>query len=137
MALGLPVAQAAAEQRPGQYDTPVATLLADADIDELRVEHHLAEAFFDGMHGRARIAWPRQADGLHVDHRVGGAGHGLLQVTGALWRECQAGVAVERRQLQRRFATAGLGLAAVDVDRIDQLRLFAGDSQRPGRDDQA
>lgn len=89
------------------------------------------------MHGSARITRPRQADGLHVDHWVGGAGHGLLQVAGTLWRQRQTGIAVERRQLQRRFATAGLGLAAVDIDRIDQLRLFAGGSQCPGRDDQA
>lgn len=41
--LGLPVAQATAEQRPGQHDAPVAALLADTDIDELRVEHYLAK----------------------------------------------------------------------------------------------
>lgn len=89
------------------------------------------------MHGGAGIARARQADGLDIDHGVGGAGHGLLQVAGTFRRQRQSGVAVERWQFQRCLAAAGLGLAAVGIDRLDQLRLFAGGSQAPGRDDQA
>ncbi|MNH10783.1 hypothetical protein D3C79_702720 [compost metagenome] len=135
--LGLPVAQAATEQRPGQHDAPVAAFLADADIDELRVEHHLAEAFLDGMHRGAGVARAGQADRLYVDHGVCRAGHGLLQVARTFGRQRQAGVAVERRQLERCSIAAGLGLAAVGIDRIDQLRLFAVGSQARSRNGQA
>ena len=132
----LPVAQAAREQGARQHNAPVPTFLADADVDELRIEHHLAEAFFNGVHGCGCISGARQADRLHVDHGVTGAGHRLLKVTGAFRRQRQAGVAVERGQFQRALLTTGLRLAAVDVDGRYQLCFFARDSQCLGGNDQ-
>ena len=51
LAFGLPVSQACRQQRTGQNDAPVTLVVADADIDKLRVQHHAAKAFLHGFHG--------------------------------------------------------------------------------------
>ncbi|MNP28050.1 hypothetical protein D3C76_1209970 [compost metagenome] len=121
----LPVALARAQQRPRQDDAPVAVGAADADVDELRIEHHLAEALAQRGHGRLRVARPGQADRLHIEHRIAGGVQRLLQVHPAAGRQRQALVGGQRRQLLGRLAGAALGLAAVGVDRLHQLRLLA------------
>ncbi|MCY1429567.1 hypothetical protein D9M71_454890 [compost metagenome] len=83
LALCLPVAQAPGQQRARQHDAPLAGIAAHADVDELRVEHHLAKALLYRLHGRLGVAWPVEADGLHVDHRVARCRQRLLQVTDA------------------------------------------------------
>ena len=126
----LPIAHAAAQQWPGEDDAPVAVLAADADVDELRVEHHAAEAFLQRLHRRAGIARPGKADRLHVDHRVGGLRHRLLQVAGGIHRQGQARIGGQRRQFAAGLPAAGLHLATVGVDRLDQLRLVGGTGGR-------
>ncbi|MNG17978.1 hypothetical protein D3C84_1020030 [compost metagenome] len=123
MPFGLPIAQACAQQWPGQDDAPLAVLAADADVDELRVEHDLAKTFLDRFHGRGRISRPVQADRLHVLHRITGAGHGLLQIADAVGVQRQPRVAGQRWQFLRYLTRAALHLAAVEVDRINQLFL--------------
>ncbi|MNN53791.1 hypothetical protein D3C81_1685720 [compost metagenome] len=127
LAFGLPVAQASAQQRARQGNAPFTVLAADADIDELRVQHDLAKTFLDGFHGRRRITRPGQADRLHVLHRITGRGHGLLQITDVGGGQHQAWIGRQWRQFRRGLAGTALRLATILVDRFDQLRLVAGD----------
>ena len=65
-----------------------------------------------------------------VDHRVGGLCHRLLQVAGGIHRQGQARVGGQRRQFAAGLPAAGLHLATVGVDRLDQLRLVGGTGGR-------
>ena len=121
LAFGLPVAQACAEQRTGDDDSPVTVLMADTDIDELRVQHDLAKTLLYRFHRRGRVTGPGQADRLHVLHGVTGGHHGLLQIADAGGGQRQARVGRQRRQLRRHLTGAPLQLAAVGIDRFDQL----------------
>ena len=106
------------------------------NVEKIAVE--LAE-YSNGVRGHVRMLANLSAivQFLPEDLSQFFSAHGLLRVASALRRQGQARVAVERRQFHRHLVTAALGLAAVDIDRIDQLRLFAGDGQGSGRQDQA
>lgn len=81
-----------------------AACAADPDIDELRIEHHLAKTFLHRFHRRLGIDWALEGDRLDVDHRVGRAGHGLLQVADvAVGRQHQARVGSQWRQFAGRL----------------------------------
>ncbi|MNG05836.1 hypothetical protein D3C84_890490 [compost metagenome] len=99
--------------------------MTDTDIDELRVQQYLAEVRLQRGHGRLRVARPGQADRLGRDHLIGRAGQRLLQVPGTADRQDQPRIGGQRRQLCRCLAGTALHLAAVGVDRLQQLRLFA------------
>ncbi len=120
----MPVAQSPRQQRPGQHDAPGTVFPADADIDELRVEHNLAETLLHRLHRRLRITRPGQADRLHIDHRVRGSRQCLLQVTDTTGRQHQTRIGCKWRQLLRGLPRTTLHLAAVGIDRLDQLRLL-------------
>ena len=128
---GLPVAEATIEQRPRHHDAPVATFAADADIGELRIEDHPAEAFAQRLHRRLGIPRTGQRDRLHRDHRVACAGQGILQVTGGADRQVQPRIGREWRQLLAGLAAAALHLATVGIDRLDQPASSAA-RQRKG-----
>ncbi|MNZ84333.1 hypothetical protein D3C78_1030860 [compost metagenome] len=122
----LPVAQPCSQQRPCQHNAPFTPLLAHADIDELRIEHHLAKAFLHRFHRRLSIARAIEGNGLDIDHGVAGLGQRLTQIIAATNRQHQPRVTGQRRQLQRCLPGATLSLAAVAVDRINQLLRLAG-----------
>ena len=122
----LPVAQACGEQRSSQQNTPLAALLIDADIDKLRVQHNRAEALPQHGQRRRRVTRTGQADGLHVDHRVAGGAHRLLQIPRASYRLHQAWICRQRRQLGRSLLATPLHFAAVAVDQPNQLRVLGG-----------
>ncbi|MNE08657.1 hypothetical protein D3C80_1013110 [compost metagenome] len=136
LAFGLPVAQLPGQQRPRQDDTPIAALLADADIDELRGQHDLAEAFLYRFHRGLSVLGTIEGDGLDTDHRVVGLCQRRAQIHAAGSWQHQTGIADQWRQLKGHLFIAFLRLTAVAVDRIDQLRRLIGQgyaSERQGQ----
>ena len=96
----LPIAEAPAQQRTGEHDAPFTVLAAHADVDELRVQHHLAETLANRRHGRLRITGTGQADRLHIDHRIPRRGQCLLQIAEAGGGQRQPWIARQRWQLR-------------------------------------